>query len=115
MVTVDRLPTAVVVHVEGEVDLSNVKEVESRLFDALASDGRGVVLDLSRTRYLDSSGVSLLFTVAQRSEDQGTTLRVVVTDEAMIRRVLVLTHLGSRVPIDDDVDVALEALTTSTA
>ena len=97
-------------HVDGEVDLSNVKHVESRVFDALAADGQGVVLDLSGTRYLDSSGVSLLFTIAQRSQDQGRHLRVVVTDEAMIRRVILLTHLESRVPIDVDVDMALAAL-----
>lgn len=103
-------PPATVVAVRGEVDLSNVDVVRAAIVDAVPHDGHGVVLDLSATRYLDSSGIRLLFELAERLQGRRQRLAVVVTEAALVRRVLVLTKLDEAIPILADVDDAIAVL-----
>lgn len=108
-IAVDPRGASVVAHVTGEIDLSNVDEIRAALVDAVVHDTECLVLDLSETSYLDSTGVRLLFELAERLEGRRQQLRIVVTDDALIRRVLVLTYLDQRVPLDETVDQAIEA------
>ena len=52
--------------VEGEVDLAVAERVAAELEAAPRTDGSGLVVDLSGVSYLDSSGVHLLFKLANR-------------------------------------------------
>jgi stage II sporulation protein AA (anti-sigma F factor antagonist) len=101
----------VVAAVEGEVDLANIDEVRALLVVSIAGEHRGVVLDLSATRYLDSTGVRLLFDLADRLESRRQELRMVVTPASIIRRVVDLTRLDARVGVYDDVATALDGRT----
>ena len=60
-----------VARVSGEVDLSNAASVTDRLIEATPNSATALVLDLSGTRYLDSSGVRMLFELAQRLRNRG--------------------------------------------
>jgi anti-sigma B factor antagonist len=106
----ERRSGAAVVRIVGEIDLSNVDEIRDLLVDAVDHEAIGLVLDLSATTYLDSTGIRLLFELAHRIQTRRRHLRLVVTDEALVRRVMVLTHLEDRVPIDADVADALAAM-----
>jgi len=106
-VEVEEVGAALVARVRGEVDLSNVDELRARLVDAVSPDADRLVLDLTRTSYLDSTGVRLLFELASRLQARRQELRLVVTDAALVRRVLVLTQLDAAVPILGTVDEAL--------
>jgi len=94
----------------GEVDLSNVTEVRSRLADQMRRELSCLLLDLSDTTYLDSTGVRLLFELAEQLHARRQELRLVVSDTALVRRVLVLTRVGERVPFHSSVGEALAAL-----
>lgn len=109
-VNVEHFPNAAVAHIVGEIDLSNVDEIRDVLVDAVEHEVVGLVLDLSGTTYLDSTGIRLLFELAQRMQTRRRHLRLVVADEALVRRVIVLTQLEDRVPIDTDVADSLVAL-----
>lgn len=109
-VTLESRGATVVAHVEGEVDLSNVDDIRTRLVDAVSPETECLVLDLSKTSYLDSTGVRLLFELAERLQGRRQQLRLVVADEALVRRVIMLTQLDQRVPLDRTVDQALEAV-----
>ena len=111
-VTLDGADGVVVARVTGEVDLSNVEDVRNDLIDAVSHESVCLVLDLTGTTYLDSTGVRLLFELAQRLQGRRQDLRLVVDEDAMVHRVIVLTQLHQRVPIDPTVDQALEALRT---
>jgi anti-anti-sigma factor len=100
---------APVVRVHGEVDLSNAAAIRSEVIDALPHGAPGLVLDLTDTSYLDSTGVRLLFDLAERLQARRQRLRLVVTEAALVRRVLVLTKLGDAVPLHETVDDALAA------
>jgi anti-anti-sigma factor len=104
-------PVAPVVRIRGEVDLSNVESVQATIVEALSHAAPGIVLDLTETSYLDSSGIRLLFELAERLQARRQRLLLVVTEAALVRRMLVLTKLEDAVPLYGSVDDALTALT----
>ena len=86
---------------QGEVDLSNVDEI--RALRRRGGVARRRVPDPrphATTTYLDSTGVRLLFELAERLQGRRQQLRLVVDDDALVRRVIVLTQLDQRVPLD---------------
>ena len=97
----------IVARLEGEVDLSNARELGNRLTAAVPNAALGVVIDLSGTTYLDSSGVHLMFELAERLGSRQQQLRVAVPETAPLRRVLSVVHLDSTVPIAGSVDEAV--------
>lgn len=85
-------PDGVVVRVTGEVDSSNVAEVEARTDAALGRAGT-VVLDLSAVGYLDSQGLRWLAALAARLRSAATGLVVVAPPDSVAERVLDLAGL----------------------
>lgn len=102
-----------VARVDGEVDSSNAAELRLALSERLPSAASALVLDLSRTTYLDSSGVQLLFDLGRRLAARRQAIRLVVPDRAPVRRVLELCAVEGVAPIDDSVEQAVEALAGS--
>jgi anti-anti-sigma factor len=97
----------VVARLGGEVDLSNASEVGEELTAAVPNSALGLVLDLTATEYLDSSGVHLMFELAERLRRRQQQLRIVVPAGAPIRRVLRIVELGDSVPVLASVDEAV--------
>jgi anti-anti-sigma factor len=98
------LGDAILARLSGEVDLANARSVKERLLDAVPNTASGLVLDLSATIHLDSSGVRLIFELAERLENRRQKLEIVVPDESNIRRVLLLTEVDSVVPMFTSVE-----------
>jgi anti-anti-sigma factor len=109
-VEVEQHRVAPVVRIRGEIDLSNTAAIRSEVIDALPHGAPGIVLDLTETTYLDSSGVRLLFDLAERLQARRQRLGLVVTEAALVRRVLVLTKLDDAVPLHETVDEALASI-----
>jgi anti-sigma B factor antagonist len=97
----------VVARVSGEIDLSNAADVGARLRAAVPNAALGLVIDLTATDYLDSSGVHLLFDLAERLGRRQQQLRVVVPEGAPVRRVLRIVELDHAVPVLASVDGAV--------
>jgi anti-anti-sigma factor len=104
---VERVSDALVVRLDGEVDISNASEIGAALEAAVSSDTLGLVLDLSGTSYIDSAGVHLLFRLGSRLTRRRQQLRIVVPADAPIKKVIKLTGVGWTVPQDESVDEAL--------
>ena len=94
----------------GENGADRVKRRRAALIEAVPHSGPGIILDLTETTYLDSSGVRLLFDMAERLQARRQRMVLVVTQQALVRRVLVLTKLDDAVPLHETVDDALAAL-----
>ena len=75
----------VVARLSGEIDMSNANEVGDELSSAVPNTALGLVLDLTALTYLDSSGVHLVFDLAERLRRRQQQLRVVVPSGAPIR------------------------------
>ena len=97
----------VVASLRGDVDLSNARAIGSLVSGAIPNDAAGVVLDLSATTYLDSSGVHLIFDLSERVGARQQRLALAIPDEARIMRVLDLVNARSVVPLAPDVESAI--------
>ena len=97
------------VRVHGEIDISNTDRVLDQISRSVPHDASLVVLDLSGTTYLDSSGISMLFRLAERLRYQRQTLRLVVPAKSPIRGVLELTRVSQVIPIQEDITATTTA------
>ena len=103
----------VIARLSGEIDLSNATEVGDELSTSVPNTALGLVLDLTATTYLDSSGVHLVFDLAERLRTRQQQLRIVVPAGAPIRRVLRIVELDDTVPVLASVDEAVEQIRSS--
>ncbi len=91
------------VQIIGEIDLSNATDVMDAITRAIPDDTPLVVLDLSATTYLDSTGIEMIFRLADRLRLRRQDLRLVVPPRAPIRAVLELTKVDHAIPIQDSI------------
>jgi anti-anti-sigma factor len=98
-----------VVRVEGEIDISNVTSIADEVMRRMEDGAQSLVLDLSPTTYVDSSGLRLLFELQRRLGEAHRGLCVVVPEDAPVRRLLALTRVEDILPIVGSVEEALAA------
>jgi anti-anti-sigma factor len=97
-------------HVVGEIDASNVEGLTSQLLEGVSNNIRAVVLDLTQTSYIDSSGISLIFDAAARMKNRRQQLRLVVSPKSFVGEVLAAVSMQDSVPIDPAVPDAIRAV-----
>lgn len=84
-----------VIVVTGEVDLASAPELDT----ALAKfKGQEVFVDLRKVEFMDSAGLRVLLAHQGRINEQGGTLKLVVT-EGPVMRLLELAGVRDRFPI----------------
>ncbi len=84
--------------VEGEIDASNAVEIARRLRALLTNRSIALVVDLTRTSYLDSAGINLLFELGDELRARQQQLRLVVAPGSPIARPISITGLDAVVP-----------------
>jgi anti-anti-sigma factor len=99
--------------VAGEVDASNVESLTQRLLEGISNKARALVIDLTETSYIDSSGISLIFDAAARMRNRRQKLRLVVTPKSFVDEVLAAVSIEESVPVDAKMDEALRAVEES--
>jgi anti-sigma B factor antagonist len=99
-VEVEQHGSLCVLRIEGEIDISNARELSATIEAAVPNGAPTVVADLSHVTYLDSAGVKLLFLLADRLRVRRRVLRLVVPEESPIRAVLELTGLPRVAPLE---------------
>ena len=83
----------------GEIDLTNTTAVREAISHLASPDAPTILIDLTKTTYLDSSGIAMLFHLSQRLTERRQTLRLVVPPDSPLRTALDLTHLPQTIPI----------------
>jgi anti-anti-sigma factor len=102
---VGEIAIAVVV---GEVDASNAREIGDRLRASLTNRSLALIVDLGRTRYIDSAGINLLFGLGLELSQRRQQLHLVVPPSSPIARVLAIAGLDVAVATHAARDEALE-------
>lgn len=90
-----------VIGVTGEIDLSNADDLMETVGEAVRTGASRVVVDLSGVTFLDSSGIAVLFRLAERMRLSRQELRLVVPEGTTIRRVLELTRVTTVIPTQE--------------
>lgn len=80
----DVQPRLVTLHVFGDVDMATVGELSDAI-DEIASDGDALLINLSKCRYFDSSGLAALI---QARKILGARLTILVDPKSQIFRVM---------------------------
>ena len=104
-----------IARVRGEVDASNVRWIGARLRALLTNESGGLALDLSRTTYLDSAGIALVFELASELELRRQQLVLVVAVGSPIARMVSLTGLQRTLGVYPTLDEALVAVSSHAA
>ncbi|MGZ8475712.1 MAG: STAS domain-containing protein [Candidatus Limnocylindria bacterium] len=97
----------VVARLTGELDTAGAESVGRRIAEAVPSSARGVVVDMTELEFIDSSGVSMLFSLARRVGSRRQELRVVAPADAPVARVLQIVEFERAAPVHADVDSAV--------
>ncbi|MDE2573173.1 MAG: STAS domain-containing protein [bacterium] len=93
-----------VVHVLGEVDLSNAADLANAVL-ALADESRRVIVDLSGCSYIDSSTLNVL---VHLQGEFGPRLRSVVPERSRLRRLFEIARLTDVVRLAYSIEEARE-------
>ena len=99
---------ASVVVLAGELDLSTVPQLEKQLFAQMRTK-TGVIVDLTRVTFIDSSGIALLIR-AFRETDESRALNTVIAEDSQVGRVFRLAGIDRALPLFTERTKALEAL-----
>jgi anti-anti-sigma factor len=105
----------VVARLSGELDISVAERTGKRIADGVASSARGVVVDTSGLEFMDSSGVSMLFSLARQVGSHRQELRVVAPEGGPVARVLQIVEFDRAAPVHADLDSALGEMATPRA
>jgi anti-sigma B factor antagonist len=108
-VTVDAAPPCFTVTLHGEVDLATTPQLTEALDAASRESPVGIVLDLARCTFMDSSGLALLERAAQKN---GSAPRVFLARaQGQVLRTLEISGLDGLLPTFASVAEAREAVT----
>ncbi|HEY3831549.1 MAG TPA: STAS domain-containing protein [Acidimicrobiia bacterium] len=110
--TVGAYDGVVVLQVVGEIDLANVDEIRDEILCEPGDDPVSVVIDLGMTRYLDSSGIRMLFEVDEELSVRRIPLHLVVSESGFVHRVLDLTGVLRHIDCHPTLDAAVDAART---
>ena len=87
--------------VAGELDITAAEPLEAAVAEALDGGGRELVIDLTPTTFVDSTGLAHLLAARRRADAAGVGLRVVAPRGSEARVVIELAGVGSIVGLEE--------------
>ncbi|MDQ3765434.1 MAG: STAS domain-containing protein [Actinomycetota bacterium] len=83
------------IRLSGEVGLANVATVEEEIINSVPDQATAVSVDLTDLTYMDSAGVSILFSLATQLQKLQITLELIVPLDSPTRRLIELSGFES--------------------
>jgi len=99
----------VVVVLPDEIDVTNSDEVYEQLVGVVAPGVDTVIGDLTSTTFCDSSGVHAIMRAHEWAATRNVMLRVAVSPDGSVRRVLQLTGAARIMPVHSSVQEAMQS------
>ncbi len=104
----------VIVHLEGDVDVSQALPLRDTLATAMGDGSGSVLLDLGGVDFIDSAGVGLLVTAHRRAQSANGALALAGVTPT-VARVLELTRTDRVLRVVSSVDEGVAALRATAA
>lgn len=95
-----------VVRAPEEIDITTVDRLHVNLLHVMSRGHATVVIDMTGTRFCDSSGLHALLRAHKRAQAEGGELRVVIAADGPVRRVFELTCAETLMPVFASVEAA---------
>ena len=105
--TIEEQGGVVVARVAGELDLAAAPTMGDSIAAATPTSARALIVDFTELEFIDSSGVSMLFSLARRLGSRRQELRVVAPPGRTVVRVLEIVQLDRAAPLHSDLESAL--------
>ncbi len=96
--TLARTDSQLVVDVDGQLVVGNRQEFKQAILDEVEQGARLVVVDFSRSAYIDSSGLGALVSLGKRLRELGGDLRLAALNDDL-RTLFELTRLDALFPL----------------
>ena len=103
------LDGAIVLSVQGEVDLANASSLRAQLTTAIETGTRLIIVDLGDLRYIDCSGIDALLDAHRTVIHDGQSIVVAVVPP-MVQRVFEIIRLEEIISVFSTVEAAVESL-----
>lgn len=95
-------PCGTLLGVLGELDMATAEVLLAQVDDALAAAPQRLVIDLTGTSFIDSTGCRELLNAAKRGAEAGVPVELVVPSQNWrVRRVLDFMQFGDLLPVHD--------------
>lgn len=104
--TINGLP---VVTPPAEIDITTTERLRLALLEAAARGHTTIVVDMTRTRFCDSAGLTVLVRAHKRALAEDGELRLIVPAGGAVARILAITRLDQVIPLFGSLDEALAA------
>jgi anti-anti-sigma factor len=111
-----RTDNAVVVVVDGRVDMHTANDFEKRLIPIVKSAGEArtsVVIDFSNVDYMSSAGLRVIMIASKTAKATQTPIAIAGL-QPTVREVYAIARFDAVVPCHNDVDAALAAVAPKT-
>lgn len=96
-----------VVAAPAEIDISNAEQLVMAVLRAVESRPAAVVVDMTRTRFCDSTGLMALVRAHRQALAGGGELRLVIPAGSAVAQVFAITCLGQVISLFGSLDEAL--------
>jgi anti-sigma B factor antagonist len=97
-----------VVEVEGQLIVGNRQDLKKKVNDEVEKGTKKVLIDFSRTGYIDSSGLGVLVSLAKKIRDAGGELRLANLNDDL-QTLFELTKLDTLFQISETRERALDS------
>jgi anti-anti-sigma factor len=94
----------------GEIDASNAPAFTTELKEGMPNSAIGLVLDLSETTYIDSSGLHLIFDLSDALRRRQQRLQLVVPADTFVADVLGAVNIEGAARVAATLPDALESV-----
>ena len=95
-----------IVEIDGQLIVGNRQELKQKMLDELEHGARKLLVDFTKTGYIDSSGLGVLVSLSKKIREQGGELRLAALNEDL-RTLFELTKLDTLFQISDSREQAL--------
>ena len=97
--------------VEGEIDMESAPEFTRGLMTAISAGSKGLVVDLTRATFMDSTAITGLVNALERLHERGGRLAIVAPDDR-VSALLEVARLDERFEVFEERSAAVRAVTT---
>ena len=96
-----------VVTAPAEIDVTTAEQLRTVLLHSAARGHATIVEDMTRTRFCDSAGLTVLVRAHKRAVADGGELRLVIVAGSTVARIFAITRLDLVIPLFSSLDEAL--------